>query len=161
MSAQSPMLYTNEVSSKFLSSLDDYCFTEQQLAEFNEQALEIISQQQVYLKNHPAIAVYRVAAEVSQTRNGGTIKQTTSAMEFKLINGQRVRAAHKGDYVEYADGSKVQILTGAGESNSNVALVGSLLSNGDEIINTPQGSAVLIKREGVQLSEDFLPTIKN
>lgn len=161
MNAQSPMLYTNEVSSEYLSSLNDHCFTEQQLAKFNEQALEVINQRQVYLKNHPAIAVYRVAAEGSQTRNGGTIKQTASALEFKLTNGQRVRAAHKGDYVEYADGSKVQILTGAGESNSNIALVGSLLSNGDEIINTPQGSVVLIAREGVQLAEDFLPTIQN
>ncbi|WP_339468781.1 hypothetical protein [Pseudomonas sp. EL_65y_Pfl1_R83] len=156
-----PMLYTNEVSSAYLSSLDDHCFTEQQLAEFNEHALEVISQRQFYLKTHPAVAVYRVAAVGSQTRNGGTIKQTTSAMTFKLTNGERVRAAHKGDYVEYVDGSQAHILTGAGESNSNIALVGSLLSNGDEIINTPQGSVILIAREGVQLAEDFLPLIQN
>ncbi|WP_339436252.1 MULTISPECIES: hypothetical protein [unclassified Pseudomonas] len=82
-------------------------------------------------------------------------------MTFKLTNGERVRAAHKGDYVEYVDGSQAHILTGAGESNSNIALVGSLLSNGDEIINTPQGSIILIAREGVQLAEDFLPLIQN
>ncbi|WP_339436251.1 MULTISPECIES: hypothetical protein [unclassified Pseudomonas] len=62
MNAQSPMLYTNEVFSAYLSSLDDHCFTEQQLAEFNEHALEVISQRQFYLKTHPAVAVYRVAA---------------------------------------------------------------------------------------------------
>lgn len=47
----------------------------------------------------------------------------------------------------------------AGKGNSHVALVGSPLDNGEEIINTPQGSVVFIAREGVPLAEVFLPVI--
>jgi hypothetical protein len=60
----------------------------------------------------------------------------------------------------YADGSTARIVTGAGEGNSHVALVGSVLSNGDEIINTPQGALLLIAREGVPMADDFLPAIE-
>ena len=62
-------------------------------------------------------------------------------------------------YVLYADGSTAQIITGAGQDNNDVALVGSMLSNGDEIINTPQGGYVFIAREGVSMGEDFLPSV--
>ncbi|MCK8688050.1 hypothetical protein M1M10_32120, partial [Pseudomonas umsongensis] len=78
---------------------------------------------------------------------------------FKLESGLSVRVALKGDYVRYADGSTAQIITGAGQANNDVALVGSVLSNGDEIINTPQGGYVFIAREGVSMVEDFLPAI--
>ncbi|WP_240963528.1 hypothetical protein [Pseudomonas umsongensis] len=70
-----------------------------------------------------------------------------------------MRGARKGDYVMYVDGSTAQIITGAGQVHNDVALVGSLLSNGDEIINTPQGGYVFIAREGVSMVEDFLPAI--
>ncbi|WP_223593721.1 hypothetical protein [Pseudomonas sp. A-R-19] len=41
-----------------------------------------------------------------------------------------------------------------------LALVGSRLCNGDEIINTLQGSYLLVAREGVSMAEDFLPSIE-
>lgn len=160
MEHAAPRLYTNEVSPEFLQTLDKSHFTEQQLADFHEDALAVVNQRQAYIKAHPPVAIYRVAAEGSQTRNGGVIQQATTPMEFKLDNGQQVRAAQKGDYAVYADGSKAQIVTGAGEGNSHFALVGSRLSNGDEIINTPQGGCVFIAREGVLLAEDFLPAIE-
>lgn len=159
MEHATPRLYTNEVSPEFLQSLDKSHFTEQQLADFHEDALAIVNQRQAYINAHPPIAIYRVAAEGSQTRNGGVI-QATTPMEFKLDNGQQVRAAQKGDYAVYADGSKAQIVTGTGEGNSHFALVGSRLSNGDEIINTPQGGWVFIAREGALQAEDFLPAIE-
>ena len=161
MNAPLHPLYTNEVSPEFLRRLDDSPFTEQQLAGFNEQALAIVNQQQAYAKAHPPLAIYRVAAEGSQTRNGGVIQQATAPLEFILDNGQQVRAAQKGDYVVYADGSTVQIVTASGEGNSHIALVGSYLSNGDEIINTPQSGYLLIAREGVLMAEDFLPIIES
>lgn len=158
MNAPHPSPYTNDASSEFLSNLDKPRFTEQQLATFNKQALEIVNQQQTYINAHPAIAIYRIAAQGSQTRDGGVIKQTTSSMEFKLTDGSRVRAAQKGDYAEYPDGTEAQIVTASGKTKNNVALVGSYLSNGDQIINTPQHSALLIARKGLPLADDFLPT---
>lgn len=160
MNAALPLLYTNEVSTEFLCTLDKSPFTEQQLADFNEQALAIVNENQAYAKAHPPIAIYRVATEGSQTRDGGVIQHATSAMEFTLDNGQQVRAAQKGDYVVYADGSKAQIVTAAGEGKNHIALVGSYLSNGDEIINTLQASLLFIVREGVQRAEDFLSPIE-
>ena len=160
MNAALPLLHTNEVSPEFLRTLDKSPFTEQQLAGFNEQALAIVNESQAYAKAHPPIAIYRVATEGSQTRNGGVIQQATSPLVFTLDNGQRVRAAQKGDYVVYDDGRKAQIVTASGEGNSHVALVGSYLSNGDEIINTAQGACLLLTREGVLRAEDFLPAIE-
>ena len=115
--------------------------------------------QQTYIDTHPAIAIFRCATEGSHTRNGGVIQQGTGPLAFKLENGRSVRGALKGDYVLYADGSTAQIITGAGQVNNDVALVGSVLSNGDEIINTPQDGFVFIAREGVSMVEDFLPSI--
>jgi hypothetical protein len=160
MNAPLHPLYTNEVSPEFLRSLNDSPFTEQQLAEFNEQALAIIHQRQAYAKAHPPFAIYRWATEGSQTRNGGVIQQATAPLEFTLDNGQQVRTAQKGDYVMYADGSTAQIVTASGQGYSHLALVGSRLSNGDEIINTPQGSGLIMAREGVPMAEDFLPSIE-
>jgi hypothetical protein len=60
----------------------------------------------------------------------------------------------------YADGSTAQIVTGAGQENSHMALVGSRLCNGDEIINTLQGGFLLVGRDGVAMAEDFLPSIQ-
>lgn len=149
--------YTNEVSSEFLRTLDKSPFTEQQLAGFNEEAMAIINRQKAYVEAHPPIAIYRIATEGSQTRNGGVIKQTTSPMAFRLDDGQQVRAAHKGDYVVYADGSRAEIVTGSGQENSDIALVGSYLSNGDEIINTLQNCGSFVMRKGVRPSKDFVP----
>ncbi|WP_256874089.1 hypothetical protein [Pseudomonas umsongensis] len=41
-----------------------------------------------------------------------------------------------------------------------MALVGSRLCNGDEIINTLQGGFLLVGRDGVAMAEDFLPSIQ-
>ncbi len=160
MNATSALLYTNEVSPEFLRTLDKSPFTEQQLAGFNEQALAVVHENRAYAKAHPPIAIYRVATDGSQTRDGGVVQHATSPMEFKLDSGQQVRAAQEGDCVVYADGSKAQIVTSAGEEYFHLALVGSHLSNGDEIINTLQGGCLLLAREGVQKAEDFLPSIK-
>lgn len=117
--------------------------------------MAIVSQQRAYQKAHPPIAIYRVATEGSQTRKGGVIQQGTSPLELTPANGQPVRAAQKGDHVVYADGSTAQIIIAAGEANGHVALVGSCLSNGDEIINTCQDVMLLIARKGVPMAEDL------
>ncbi|AVJ25512.1 hypothetical protein GIV23_14425 [Pseudomonas sp. PA-1-2A] len=160
MNASHTSLYTNDLTSDVFSQLDSSPFTEQQLSHFNEQALQLVKDQRAYCSAHPPIAIYRVATEGSQTRNGGTIKKTASEFEFRLADGSQVRGAHKGDYVEYADGTQALIMTGSGEGNSDFALVGSHLSNGDQIVNTLQDSLLFVERHGVPLAEDFLPTIE-
>ncbi len=157
MTSPSDLLYTNELTPELLCALETSPFTQQQLSTFNDQAMAIVTQQQTFAKAHPPIAIYRMAAEGSQTRRGGVVKQATGSVEFKLDNDQQVRAARTGDYVVYPDGAQAQIITGAGKGNNNVALVGSYLSNGDEIINTPQGAALIIRRKGVEKAKDFLP----
>ena len=160
MNAPLHPLYTNEVSPEFLRSLNDSPFTAQQLAQFNEQTQAIIRQRQADVNAHPPVAIYRCATEGSQTRNGGVIQQATAPVKFTLDNGQQVRAAQKGDCAIYADGSTAQIVTASGQGNSHLALVGSRLSNGDEIINTPQGHSLFVARKGVPMAEDFLPSIE-
>ena len=153
-------LYTNEVSPEFLRNLDAQHFTEERLEKCCDETLAVVRQQQAYIVAHPARTVYRLATEGSQTRDGGVIQQATSPFEFTIGNRQKVRAAQKGDHVVYADGRTAQIVTGAGQDYDHVALVGSLLCNGDEIINTLQGGCLLVGREGVAMAEDFLPSIK-
>ena len=160
MNATLPPLYTNELSAEVLRTLDKSSFTDQQLVGLNEQGLAIVNQQQAYTKSHPLIAIYRVATKGSQTRNGGVIQQATTECEITLDNGQQVRVAQIGDIAVYADGSTAQIVTGAGQGNSHWALVGSQLSNGDEIVNTPQCLGLFVEREGVPMPDDFLPTIE-
>ena len=152
-------LYTNEASPEYLSHLDDLHFEPDRLEGCVEEVATLLRQQQAYVKAHPPRGIYRLAAEGSQTRDGGTIQQGSSPFEFTL-DGRTLRAAQKGDHVVYADGSTARIVTGAGESNSDVALVGSRLSNGDEIINTPQDIVFFIARKGVSKAEDFLPTLR-
>jgi hypothetical protein len=160
MNAPLHNLYTNEVSPEFLRNLDAQHFTEERLANCCDETLAVVRQQQDYIVAHPARAVYRLATEGSQTRDGGVIQQATSPFEFTLGDGQKVRAAQKGDCVLYPDGRTAQIVTGAGQDYDHAALVGSRLCNGDEIINTLQGGFLLVGREGVPMAEDFLPSVK-
>ncbi len=150
-------MYTNEATSDLLQSLDKPTFTSEQMAGFHEDAVAVIRKNEAYCLAHPPIGIYRLATEGSQTRNGGVVQKTQSTITCTLENGQQVRVAHKGDCVLYPDGSTAHIITGAGHSNSHVALVGSRLCNGDEIINTPQPHGLFVARQGVPLAGDFLP----
>lgn len=123
MSAASSCLYTNEVSSGFLRDPENLRLTKRKPGTCNEGVSTIVKQQQKHIKTHPPIAIYRIAAQGSQTRNGGVIQQTVSTMEFKLPNGEQVRAAQKGDYAVYPDGTTAQIVTAAGEGFNHVALL--------------------------------------
>ncbi len=154
-------LYVNELSAEVLRTLDKSPFTDQQFAGLDDQALAIVNQQQAYTKSHPPIVIYRAATDGSQTRKGGVIQQATTECEITLDNGQQVRVAQIGDIAMYADGSTAQIATGAGQGHSHWALVGSQLSNGDEIINTPQGVGLFVAREGVPMPDDFLPSFED
>jgi hypothetical protein len=157
MKSSSQQFFTNEACDEYLLTRDQQVFTDEQIAGFSAEVVAIIHKQQAYFSAHPPIAIYRYATQGSQTRDGGVIEHGSSGMTVKLESGQRVSVALVGDHAVYADGSKAQITTGGGKANSNVALVGSRLSNGDEIINTPQGSILTLRRQGVPKAADFLP----
>lgn len=153
--------YTNEASPELLRDLDRPVFTGERLAGLNEEALAIIREQEAYCATHPPVGICRLASEGSQTRKGGVIQETDSPMSFTLEGGTQVRGAQTGDLVTYPDGSTAQIVTGSGEQYGDLALVGSRLSNGDEIINTLQSCALLVMREGVSMPDDFLPPVSD
>lgn len=159
MTAKMQPLYTNDVPQEFLSKLDAEPFTKQQLAELTEAGLTQLYRQRAYCEAHPPVAIYRLATVGSQTRYGGIIQRATTDMQISLDSGQYVRIAQVGDIAVYADGSVAQIVTGAGHGNGHLAVVGSRLSNGDEIINTQQRNCMLVARADEPLGEDFLPPL--
>ncbi|WP_322061470.1 PAAR domain-containing protein [Paraburkholderia sp. J63] len=80
---------------------------------------------------------YRFATTAALTERGGRV---STASEFRLCG---LGIARVGDVVTYPDGSEAVIVDGAGYAatidNRAAALVGSHLSNGDRIIETPWG----------------------
>lgn len=153
-------LYDNQISPEELERLDLSPFSEQQIADFSEDARAIIHQTQDYVRTHPPIAIYRFATEGSLTLRGGVVQNCTGPLTFELANGKRLRSAHEGDEVVYPDGRTARIITGAGKKFEHVALVGSRLCNGDEISATLQNGGVLVVRHGVPMPEDFLPPVE-
>lgn len=78
------------------------------------------------------------ATHGSKTKNGGLIR----AMINQKIKVQGHLIAVVGDEAIYEDGTTSKIISGAGEAGSiegyDIALVGSRLENGDEIIESLQ-----------------------
>lgn len=78
------------------------------------------------------------ATDGSKTKNGGLVR----AMINQNIKAQGHLLAVVGDEVIYEDGTISKIISGAGEAGSiegyDIALVGSRLENGDEIIESLQ-----------------------
>ncbi|WP_447749420.1 PAAR domain-containing protein [Pseudomonas nicosulfuronedens] len=155
-----PAYYTNEVSEEFLRELRKPAFTEEELSTFNpEMAAEVRRSQSAQL-TRSVIGIRRLATEGSESRLGGRVIRGTSATTITLDNGREVTVACKGDPVQYPDGSIAFIMTGAGKANSDIALVGSRLDNGDELINTPQDALILVMYEDHAWDSDFLPEIE-
>ncbi|HDR2789607.1 TPA: hypothetical protein QCJ61_003708 [Enterobacter asburiae] len=75
-----------------------------------------------------------IIAEGSITRRGGIVAPIERKSKL-LLDNSRYASMYKG---------------------AGVALVGSLLDNGDEIISTPQGHTYLVTREGIVSGADFL-----
>jgi uncharacterized Zn-binding protein involved in type VI secretion len=80
---------------------------------------------------------YFFATAGSRTERGGWIDTVTTEMEC-----QGRLLARVGDIVRYDDGSEATIIDGAGLGaiweGQPLALVGSRLSNGDRVAETPQ-----------------------
>ncbi|VEA68189.1 Uncharacterised protein [Serratia plymuthica] len=157
--------YTNELTPEILAEIDQSPFTQERLAEMNDEARAIIEKQNEYVRQHPVTDIYRIAVAGCLTRRGGTGDEFNPNPEeghkIQLDNGQWASVLTEGCTVTYPDGTQARIVTCAGShftcsDGKGMALVNSLLDNGDEIISTPQSRAVLVGRAGESMPEDFL-----
>jgi len=157
--------YTNELPHEMLSGMGiSVQHTPEQLAEMPDDIRHLIAEQAEFLRQHPVNAIYRVAVAGCLTRDGGVGVEFNSTPEeghkICLENGQWASVLTVGCTVTYPDGSLARIVNGAGSQytseNRGMALVGSRLDNGDEIISTPQHHTMLVVRDDVPMPEDFL-----
>lgn len=152
--------YTNELTPEILAEMDRSAFTSEQLAEMDDEARKLITEQDEYLRQHPVTAIWRQAVVGSLTRDGGKVSSASSGGKVITSSGEFAEFALVGDEVIYPDGSTAHIVSGSGSSISSngkgYALVGSHLSNGDEIISTPQNYTVLCCHAGEMMAADFL-----
>ncbi|HDJ1442316.1 TPA: hypothetical protein PPN70_004781 [Serratia rubidaea] len=158
--------YTNELTPEILDGMDHSPFTSEQLAEMSGEARALIEEQEAFCRVHPVTAIYRIAVAGCLTDRGGIGDEFNPNPEegskIRLENGQWVSVLTEDCTVTYPDGSSARIVSSAGSQHAyegrGIALVGSLLSNGDRIISTPQSASMLIERDGVPMGEDFLTT---
>ncbi|MFE8049636.1 PAAR domain-containing protein [Brenneria goodwinii] len=152
--------YTNALTPEILAEMAESPFTAEQLAKMDDEALRVIEEQTAYNLQHPVNAIFRLATEGSLTRKGGVVRAVYSGLEIELEDGSRVNVAREGDEAVYPDGGTARIISGAGKASQyqerSVALVGSALDNGDEIVSTPQASCYKVTRAGIAPEEDFL-----
>lgn len=160
--------YTNEITPELQANMAQPPFTAEQLTGMDEGTRVLIEEQKVSCLKQPVNSIYRLAVAGCKTRRSGTGKEHNAAPNegFKICleNGQWASVLTEGCSVTYPDGSTAKIITSAGSEYSieglGIALVGSLLDNGDEIISTPQNVSFLIGREGVAMPLDFLSSIE-
>lgn len=156
--------YTNALTPDILAGMDISPFTAEQLAAMTDEARDLIEAQKAFCHAHPVTAIYRLAVAGCQTRRGGVGDEFNSNPEegykVRLSNGVMASVLTEGCAVTYLDGSTARIVSSAGSAQRykkrGVALVGSLLDNGDEIISTPQSAGMIVRREGVAMADDFL-----
>lgn len=160
--------YNNDLTPEIIASLDAPHYTDNQLSEMNEEARQLVIEQQEYAKHHPVIAIYRAAVAGSLTLRGGIVDESNpdpnQGMKVQLDSGEWVGMVTEGATVTYPDGTKATIITSAGQlsewEGKGIALVGSLLDNGDVIISTTGYGLVFSFREGESIPDDFLTVAK-
>lgn len=101
------------------------------------------------IKALPVIARYAVATLGSRTKQGGTVQTASTGM----FCGGDHRIARVGDEVRYPDGTVAHITSGAGFAaifdGKPLAIVGSHISNGDEIMESLNNDFQITIREGM------------
>lgn len=138
--------YSNELTPAIVAELAMSPFTAEEIAAMDDGARAIIAEGKELERKHSINAIWRIATVGSITRRGGIVAPVERESKLLLENGR------------YA--STATIATSAGATSmcngAGVALVGSVLDNGDEIISTPQGHTYLVTREGIAPGADFL-----
>ena len=153
--------YNNELTPEVLATMEQSSFTDEQLAGMDDEGRALVTEHGDFKCHHPVIAIYRLAVEGSLTRDGGILKTATTGIEIEIASGKKLRVSQTQDEVVYPDGSTAKIISGACQAGHfanghSIALVGSRLSNGDEIISTPQKSVIKTIHKGLPVPDDFL-----
>lgn len=159
--------YNNELTPELLAAMDHSPFTAEEPAEMDEGSRALIVEQEAFCREHPITAIYRLATAGCRTRWGGIGNEHNpeqgEGFKIRLENGQWASVLTEGCIITYPDSSTAKIISSAGSEyrleDKGIALVGSLLDNGDEIISTPQDGSVLTGREGVAMPSDFLVAV--
>lgn len=98
---------------------------------------------------------YPIALDGAKTKKGGIVKASTHIVKVKDIS-----VALVGDDVVYDDGTTAKIISGSGNAmrviGKGVALVGSHISNDDEIISTPHDNMQIRLFDGDPKPKYFL-----
>lgn len=153
--------YTNEMTPELAASLARPPFSAEKKAAMSDGARLTVEAQEAFMREHPVVAIYRIAVDGALTQRGGVVRAAWNGAEIELDDGQKANIALVGDEVIYPDGSTARIVIGSGskfrKGEQSIALVGSLLSNGDVIISTPQEGCTLNELKGLPMDADFLP----
>ncbi|WP_391486123.1 PAAR domain-containing protein [Acinetobacter pittii] len=127
----------------------------EQLEKLSKNDIQKISNaEKLYWDNKPHI-IYYVAVHGAKTQNDGLVNVSSTNTKIKGLSIARV-----GDEVIYADGTTSKIISGAGTAciveGSPIALVGSRLENGDEIIESPNNTIAIRIYKDQPLPQNFL-----
>ncbi|XZW10223.1 PAAR domain-containing protein [Acinetobacter baumannii] len=127
----------------------------EQLEKFSKNDIQKISNaEQLYWNNKPH-DIYYVAVHGAKSQNGGLVNASSNNGKIKGLSIARV-----GDEVIYADDTTSKIISGAGTAcvveGLSVALVGSRLENGDEIIESPNITIAIRIYKDQPLPQNFL-----
>lgn len=102
------------------------------------------------------VARHLVATLGSRTVAGGTVRVASSQMYC----GGEFRVARVGDEVHYPDGTTASIISGAGlaaiDNGKPLAIVGSHVSNGDQIADTLNREFEIVRYEDSPAIPGFL-----
>ena len=140
----------NMTTPKFLHELSI-----EQLQQMSQEDIEqTLKAEQLYFDHKPH-GTYYLAVNGAKSKNGGLVKASFDQSKIAGLSVARV-----GDDVIYADGTSSKIISGAGKScvldGKSVALVGSRLENGDEIVESPNNAVALRIFKDQQIPEGFL-----
>jgi uncharacterized Zn-binding protein involved in type VI secretion len=127
----------------------------EQLEQMSQEDIDqTIKAEQLYFQHRPKTSYY-LAVNGAKTKNNGLVKASTTQ---HTIGGLAI--ARVGDDVIYVDGTTSKIISGAGTAcivdGLSVALVGSHLENGDEIIDSPNNSVAINIFKGDKAPQGFL-----
>ena len=107
----------------------------EQIKKMSEEDIkQTLNAEQLYYDNKPHTTYY-LATNGAKTKQGGLLKASSDVWKVRGLSVGRV-----GDDVIYADGTISKIISGAGDvcivEGASVALAGSRLENGDEIVDS-------------------------
>ncbi|MNM25328.1 hypothetical protein D3C81_357720 [compost metagenome] len=127
----------------------------EQLEKLSKNDIQKISNaEKLYWNNKPHV-IYYVAVHGAKTQNDGLVNASSTNTKIKGLSIARV-----GDEVIYANGTTSKIISGAGTASIAdgvpVALVGSRLENGDEIIESPNTTIAIRIYKDQPLPQNFL-----